>query len=126
MEFNDTLTLENYGDEDLLVMCVLSTFKRFSCTLAVQPLNQITSAFQFHDVLCFQTIAFLARQEMPWVLDVIDHNKTFEEDPFYTAQVLGSIPSAFQSTFVDSFDLASFNGSDACPGGKRIGKETNT
>ena len=62
---------------------------------------------------------------MRWVLDVIDHNKTFEEDPFYTAQVLGSIPSAFQSTFVESFDLASFNGSDACPEQwrKNIGKK---
>lgn len=92
-------------------------FVRFSCTLAVQPLNQTASLFQLHDVLSFQTIAVLAWQEMRWVLDVIDHNKTFEEDPFYTAQVLtiGSIPSAFQSTFEESVDLAFFNGSDACP-----------
>lgn len=50
---------------------------------------------------------------MRWVLDVIDHNRTFERDPFYTAQVL----SAFDAESFYSFevlDLTSFNGSEAC------------
>ena len=50
---------------------------------------------------------------MRWVLDVIDHNRTFERDPFYTAQVL----SAFDAESFYSFevlDLPSFNGSEAC------------
>ncbi|CAJ1330363.1 unnamed protein product [Effrenium voratum] len=67
-EVNDTLTLENTGDED-----------------------------------------------MHWVVDVIDHNRTFEEDPFYSAKVL-SPPADFDLSApggaVEVFDLTMFNGSD--------------
>ncbi|CAJ1393636.1 unnamed protein product [Effrenium voratum] len=66
-EVNDTLTLENTGDED-----------------------------------------------MHWVVDVIDHNRTFEEDPFYSAKVL-SPPADFDLSApggaVEVFDLTMFNGS---------------
>lgn len=45
---------------------------------------------------------------MRWVLDVIDHNKTFEEDAFYSAQV---VPSLAPFDAPTELDLPSFNGS---------------
>ena len=52
---------------------------------------------------------------MRWVLDVIDHNRTFERDPFYTAQVLSAFDAETYRTYsFEDLDLPSFNGSETC------------
>ena len=40
-------------------------------------------------------------EDMPWVVDMIDNNASFETDPFYTAHVLEPDDATFNSEMKD-------------------------